>query len=164
MSKEVTFRGLRSGDIGLILYRHGVLYAQELGWDTRAEVFWAKIMVDVVDNFDPEKEIFWIAEREGEFVGCVGVCKDRQLDDTARLRLLLVEPAARGLGLGKKLIQKSLDFAREKGYHKMVLSTQSALTQARKLYQAAGFQKICDEDDGKWKQDGSHGEFWTMDL
>ncbi|KAK7211144.1 hypothetical protein V2G26_018322 [Clonostachys chloroleuca] len=110
------------------------------------------------------KNRIWIAERNDEFIGCVAVCRDQQRKDTARLRFLIVEPTARGLGLGKQLIQKTIDFAKEKGYRKMVLSTQSILLQAIRLYTAAGFRKICDENDEHFKPHNSHGELWGMDL
>ncbi|CAI6058623.1 unnamed protein product [Clonostachys chloroleuca] len=164
VTNEITFRDPRPGDFGYIIHRHGQIYCQEYGWDGSAEIYFARAMTDFMENFNPVTDRIWIAERNDEFIGCVAVCRDQQRKDTARLRFLIVEPTARGLGLGKQLIQKTIDFAKEKGYRKMVLSTQSILLQAIRLYTAAGFRKICDENDEHFKPHNSHGELWGMDL
>jgi DNA-binding MarR family transcriptional regulator/GNAT superfamily N-acetyltransferase len=128
----------RPGDIGWITWRHGVLYAAEFGWDERFEATVAAIMARLVDNFDARRECCWIAEREGEPVGSVALVDDG--DRVARLRVLLVEPAARGHGIGRRLVDECLRFARHAGYQKIVLSTYSVLVAARRIYEAAGFR------------------------
>jgi DNA-binding MarR family transcriptional regulator/GNAT superfamily N-acetyltransferase len=128
----------RPGDIGWITWRHGVVYAAEYGWDERFEAMVATIMARLVDNFDTRRECCWIAEREGEPVGSVALVDDG--DRVARLRVLLVEPRVRGHGIGRRLVDECLCFARRAGYQKIVLSTYSALVAARRIYEAAGFR------------------------
>jgi DNA-binding MarR family transcriptional regulator/GNAT superfamily N-acetyltransferase len=128
----------RPGDIGWITWRHGALYAAEYGWDERFEAMVATIMARLVDNFDTRRECCWIAEREGEPVGSVALVDDG--DRVARLRVLLVEPRVRGHGIGRRLVDECLCFARRAGYQKIVLSTYSVLVAARLVYEAAGFR------------------------
>jgi DNA-binding MarR family transcriptional regulator/GNAT superfamily N-acetyltransferase len=128
----------RPGDIGWITWRHGALYAAEYGWDERFEAMVASIMARLVDNFDARRECCWIAEQEGEPVGSVALVDDG--NGVARLRVLLVEPAARGHGIGRRLVDECLRFARHAGYQKIVLSTYSVLVAARRVYEAAGFR------------------------
>jgi len=130
----------RPGDIGWITWRHGVLYAAEYGWDERFEAMVAAIMARFIDNFDARRECCWIAEQEGEPVGSVALVDER--DDIARLRMLLVEPAARGHGIGRRLVEECLRFARRVGYRKIVLSTYSVLIAARRIYETAGFRRV----------------------
>jgi DNA-binding MarR family transcriptional regulator/GNAT superfamily N-acetyltransferase len=127
-----------SGDYGWIVSRHGALYAQEYGWDESMEAFIARIVADYVEHRDPRREAGWIAEVDGERVGCV-LCV-RKDDDTAQLRLLLVEPRARGMGIGARLIDECLRFARRAGYRRITLWTNDVLHDARRLYERAGFR------------------------
>ncbi|TPX18303.1 uncharacterized protein E0L32_011801 [Thyridium curvatum] len=160
---EVTFRSHRPGDIGWVIYRHGVLYCDKWGWDPRFEGLVARIMATFLDNYDPDAERGFIAEQDGKILGCIFVVKEPGTEACARLRVLLVEPEARGLGLGKQLVQKSVDFAREKNYKKVILSTQSVLTPARQLYTKIGFKRLY-EETGHFTTPESKGEVWELEL
>ena len=128
----------RIGDLSWIAYRHAVLYSQEYGWNQGFERLVLEIVASFLKNYDPATEQCWVAERSGEMVGCVFLMKRSK--QTAQLRLLLVEPSARGLGIGKRLVEECIRFARETGYKKIVLWTHDNLTAARAIYQKAGFQ------------------------
>ena len=135
----------QSGDIGWVVGRHGALYAAEYGWDWRFEALVARIAADFVDRFDASREACWIAERDGASAGCVFLVQARDeasgkpVDGTAQLRMLLVEPAARGAGIGARLVGECERFARAKGYRRIVLWTHSALLAARAIYTKAGY-------------------------
>jgi len=158
---RVTLRGHRPGDIGWVVQRHGALYADEYGWDRRFEALVAGIAGKFLEDFDPARERCWIAEADGEPVGCVFLVKEG--NSTAKLRLLLVEPRARGLGLGRRLVRECIAFARAKGYRKLVLWTQSNLVAARAIYQAEGFVLKRSERHASF---GARltGEFWELKL
>jgi DNA-binding MarR family transcriptional regulator/GNAT superfamily N-acetyltransferase len=154
-------RGPRAGDMGWIVARHGALYAEEYGWDERLEALIAEIVAAFVRNRDPGRERCWIADRQGENVGSILLV--RETDEVARLRLLLVEPKARGLGIGARLVDESLRFAREAHYRRVTLWTHSVLTAARRIYERAGFKLI-----HQWKHDmfGNEldAETWELEL
>jgi GNAT superfamily N-acetyltransferase len=135
----VALRPHQTGDMGWITERHGLHYAREYGWNGHIEAVTARICADFLDSHDPARERCWIAERGGERLGCVFLVKD-EADDVARLRLLMVEPAARGLGVGKRLVAECVAFARTAGYREIVLWTHAVLTAARGIYAAEGFQ------------------------
>jgi len=136
-SARYKLRNLRPGDIGWIVHRQGVLYYQEYGWDERFEALCAEILARFVQKFDATKERAWVAEQNGEIVGAV-FCV-RKSASVAQLRLLYVEPSARGLGIGTRLVDECIGFARSQGYRKIVLWTNSVLDSARRIYEAKGF-------------------------
>ncbi len=131
------------GDLGWIIHRHGVLYAQEQGWDERFEAEVAEIAARFINHFDPKRERCWIAEKDGAIVGCIFLV--RKTTTIGQLRLFLVEPSARGLGIGNRLVAECIRFARQAGYRKMTLWTQSILYAARRIYSKHGFRRIHQE-------------------
>ena len=157
-----TLRAHQPGDMGWVVHRHGAIYAREWGYNAEFEALVARIAAHFLDHFDPARERCWIAEREGDVIGSVFLV--RKSRTVAKLRLLLVEPHARGLGLGSRLVQECVGFAREAGYRKVVLWTQSELDAARKLYQRAGFLCIDKEKHHSWGRKDLVSETWELRL
>ncbi|MFE5120468.1 GNAT family N-acetyltransferase [Streptomyces sp. NPDC056669] len=141
---ELRLRGLEPGDLGWIVQRHGAVYAREFGWNAEFEALVARIVGEFGASHDPARERAWIAELDGRLVGSVMCVRDER-PDTARLRLLLVEPEARGRGLGERLVATCIDFAREAGYRDLVLWTNDVLTSARRIYEGVGFKLIAEK-------------------
>jgi DNA-binding MarR family transcriptional regulator/N-acetylglutamate synthase-like GNAT family acetyltransferase len=154
-------RSHRAGDIGWIVHRHGVLYAQEYSYDQQFEALVAEIAAKFVQNLDAKRERCWVAERDGAILGSVFLVK--QSKTVGKLRLLLVEPAARGVGLGTRLVDECVRFARRVGYRKIVLWTQSELVAARQIYERAGFRRVREEPHHSFGRD-LIAETWELAL
>jgi DNA-binding MarR family transcriptional regulator/ribosomal protein S18 acetylase RimI-like enzyme len=151
----------RPGDLGWIVAEHGRLYAEEYGWDGSFEGFVAEIAARFIRDYDAAGDGCWLAERNGEILGSIMLV--RQSARTAKLRVFLVKPEARGLGVGKALIAQCLRFARDAGYRKVSLWTQSGLDAARHLYESAGFKLIREEPHHSWGRDHI-GQYWELKL
>ena len=158
---EATLRTHRAGDMGWVVQQHGLLYTREFGWDISFEGMVAEIVAQFLKDFDPTRERCWIADIEGRQAGSVFLVKHS--DEIAKLRLLLVDPAGRGLGLGKRLVDECITFARECGYRKITLWTQSKLLAARSIYVDAGFVLVASEPHRSFGQD-LVGETWERDV
>ena len=160
-ASTMQLRGLRPGDLGWVAQRHGEVYAREYGWDASFEALVARIMVDYVEQHRPGREDAWIAEIDGQRAGCV-LCVHKD-DETAQLRVLLVEAWARGHGLGGRLVDECIRFARQVGYRKLVLWTNDILASARKIYLAAGFTLLSEERHRSFGKE-LVGQCWELRL
>jgi DNA-binding MarR family transcriptional regulator/GNAT superfamily N-acetyltransferase len=160
-SSDIVLRPHRIGDMGWIVHRQAVLYAQEYGWDGGYEALIAEIVGRFLREFKPDRERCFVAERAGEIVGSVFIVEGGS--DVAKLRLLYVEPSARGHGVGQKLVDECVAFARAKGYARLDLWTNDILTAARRIYQRAGFELVGEERHHSFGHD-LVGQTWSLDL
>jgi GNAT superfamily N-acetyltransferase len=162
MDSTVTIRALeRPGDLGWVVMAHGEIYAREFGWDTSFEALVARIVADYAATHDQAREAAWIAETGGTRVGCVFCVYED--DETARLRILLVDPAARGSGLGRQLVDRCIDFARAAGYQRLTLWTNDPLIAAARIYLSAGFRLVAQEPHHSFGVD-LVGQTYELDL
>ena len=151
----------KPGDMGWVVHRHAALYTQEYGWDERFEALVAGIVKTFIERYDPKRERCWIAEKDGEIVGSVFLITHSKT--VAQIRLMLVEPKARGLGIGARLVDECILFAREKGYRKITLWTNSILLAARHIYRKAGFRLVHKERHHSFGH-ALVGETWDLTL
>jgi DNA-binding MarR family transcriptional regulator/N-acetylglutamate synthase-like GNAT family acetyltransferase len=161
-ARGLVLRSPEPGDLGWVVERHGARYAAEYGWGVDFEAVVARIVADFGERRDAKREAAWIAELDGERVGCV-FCTASETPDTAQLRLLLVEPGARGAGVGTRLVDECLRFARRADYARIMLWTNDVLLAARRIYQRAGFQLDRSEPHASFGS-GLVGEYWSRDL
>jgi DNA-binding MarR family transcriptional regulator/GNAT superfamily N-acetyltransferase len=161
LAEPYVVRDPRPGDLGWVVQIHGELYQREFGWDVRFEGLIADVIGGYVRGFDPARERCWIAERDGENVGSVFVM--RGSDEVAKLRLLIVDPSARGLGIGARLVDECIRFSRDAGYRMLSLWTNSVLLSARKIYEGKGFRLVHTEIHNSFGPDLT-AETWELDL
>lgn len=158
----LVLRPPRPGDLGWVVQRHADIYAREYGWGTSFEALVVRVVADYAEGHDPAREAAWIAELDGERVGCV-LCVRGSDEMTAKLRLLLVEPTARGHGVGRLLVSECLEFARTHGYTAMELWTHDVLTAARNIYRRAGFELVESKPHRDFGEEAV-GEIWRREL
>jgi GNAT superfamily N-acetyltransferase len=161
--RPFVLRPHRVGDMGWVVYSEGLGYALQFGWDESFEALVAKIVADFITNYDASRERCWIAEIDGQHAGHIFLVTQSGEPGTARLRLLYVEPSARGLGLGEALVTECIRFARTAGYQKVVLWTQSILIAAHRIYQRAGFRLVKEEAHHSFGHD-LVGQEWELEL
>lgn len=162
MSANIRIRPLgQPGDLGWVVMAHGEIYASEFGWDTSFETLVARIVADYAASRDPRREAAWIAEVGGRRAGCVFcVAEDEK---TAKLRILLVDPTARGTGIGRELVERCVSFSHDAGYERMTLWTNDPLTSAARIYTAAGFRLVAEEPHHSFGVD-LIGQTYDLDL
>lgn len=160
---EVVLRPHRPGDVGWVISQHGEVYSKEYDWDGTFEAFVARIAADFVLDFNPKSDCCWITERNGERLGASFVVSHPKEDGVCKLRMVIVSSEARGLGVGRQLVEACLAFAKDAGYKKMMLWTNDVLKPARKLYQVIGFELIESEPHHSFGVD-LVGEVWSLDL
>lgn len=161
-AERVTLRGPRPGDLGWSVERNAAVYAEEYGWNEEYETLVARIVADFAATHDPEREAMWIAELDGRRAGCVFCVRDKE-PGTARLRLLLVDPPARGHGIGRRLVEQCIAFARSAEYRDLVLWTNDVLGHARSIYQRAGFELVAEQPHHSFGKD-LVGQDWHLEL
>jgi DNA-binding MarR family transcriptional regulator/GNAT superfamily N-acetyltransferase len=160
---EINLRNHRPGDMGMVVHLEGAGYVEQFGWDMTFEALASRIVADFLEKFDSARERCWIAEMDGRHVGHVFLVQHPEQRDTAKLRLLYVDPAARGRGLGQRLVAECVQFAREQGYSKITLWTQSILAAAHRIYKSAGFRLVGEEPHHSFGKD-LVGQTWERNL
>jgi DNA-binding MarR family transcriptional regulator/GNAT superfamily N-acetyltransferase len=160
---EYILRPHRLGDMAWVVHRQAILYAREYGWNGQYEALTARVVADFIEQFDHRRDRCWIAERNGGIVGSVFVVKHPERPGVAKLRMLYVEPSARGLGIGRRLVNECTRFARETGYQTLTLWTNSVLASARKIYEAEGYRLVSEERHRLFGDDAI-GQTWELEL
>ena len=163
LERTVTIRPYGIGDVGWAIERHGQVYADQYGWNCEFEALVARLFAQFATQHDPEAEQFWVAELDGERAGCVFVVRSEKDSAAAQLRCLLVEPKARGFGVGRKLVDECIRFSKSAGYRRIMLWTNDILVSARRIYEAAGFSLIEQAPHRSFGHD-LVGQYWALEL